>query len=402
MPLGEGRVLIEPAVIARLVQLAAIVPGERALVVAAGTGYGAALLAACGARVTALEESASLRDIARGVLAELAPSVRLVAGPLAAGWPPGAPYDVILIEGAVREIPARDRRTVAPADRAAGRDLRRGGRPRPGGAGRGHRRRPAHAADVRLRHPADPQPAAGRRASCSERRGVIDSWRQAARCGTEVFPRGRGADMVLRYGWVLGLGSVLVAAPAFGQTPTAKPAPAKPITTGAADGQERDRRAGAATRCAAHAGRGAGGHLREPARVAGRACQAAGDRRERASGAGRLAADRRDGGNRRVWRRVQPPVFRCFGRLPERADRPADRHRAGNTHPAPVYRRQDAGQRQPRQEPGHGGARQPDRAGADQLHQRDQRLCRRHRGAAVAGTQHQQRAGAGQAASGHQ
>ena len=47
--------------------------------VAAGTGYGAALLAACGARVTALEESASLRDAARSVLAELAPSVRLVA-----------------------------------------------------------------------------------------------------------------------------------------------------------------------------------------------------------------------------------------------------------------------------------------------------------------------------------
>ncbi len=39
------------------------------------------------------------------MLAELAPSVSLVAGPLAAGWPPGAPYDVILIEGAVREIP---------------------------------------------------------------------------------------------------------------------------------------------------------------------------------------------------------------------------------------------------------------------------------------------------------
>jgi protein-L-isoaspartate(D-aspartate) O-methyltransferase len=105
VPLGEGRVLIEPAVIARLVQLAAIATGERALVVAAGTGYGAALLAACGARVTALEDSASLQAIARSVLAELAPSVSLVAGPLAAGWPVGAPYDVILIEGAVRDIP---------------------------------------------------------------------------------------------------------------------------------------------------------------------------------------------------------------------------------------------------------------------------------------------------------
>ena len=73
MPLGEGRVLMEPTVIARLVQLTAIAAGERALVVAAGTGYGAALLAACGARVTALEETAPLQAVARTVLAELAP-----------------------------------------------------------------------------------------------------------------------------------------------------------------------------------------------------------------------------------------------------------------------------------------------------------------------------------------
>jgi protein-L-isoaspartate(D-aspartate) O-methyltransferase len=106
VPLGDGRVLVEPMVIARLVQLTAVGLGERTLVVGAGTGYGAALLAACGARVTALEESVPLRAIARSVLAELAPSVSLVAGPLAAGWPPGAPYDVILIEGAVREVPA--------------------------------------------------------------------------------------------------------------------------------------------------------------------------------------------------------------------------------------------------------------------------------------------------------
>lgn len=103
--LGGGRVLLEPMALARLVQLAAVSPGERALVVAAGTGYGAAVLAACGARVTALEDDAALAALARSVLAELAPSVSYVSGPLAAGWPPGAPYDVIVIEGAVPAIP---------------------------------------------------------------------------------------------------------------------------------------------------------------------------------------------------------------------------------------------------------------------------------------------------------
>lgn len=105
VPLGGGRVLIEPMVMARLLQLTAIDAGERALVVAAGTGYGAAVLAACGARVVALEDVAPLLAIAREMLAEFGPSVTLVSGPLASGWPPGAPYDVILIEGAVRFIP---------------------------------------------------------------------------------------------------------------------------------------------------------------------------------------------------------------------------------------------------------------------------------------------------------
>jgi protein-L-isoaspartate(D-aspartate) O-methyltransferase len=105
VPLGGGRYLIEPMVIARLAQLTAAAAGERALVVAAGTGYGAALLAACGARVTALEDDASLQAVAHNVLAELAPSVSLVAGSMTAGWAPAAPYDVILIEGAVQEIP---------------------------------------------------------------------------------------------------------------------------------------------------------------------------------------------------------------------------------------------------------------------------------------------------------
>jgi protein-L-isoaspartate(D-aspartate) O-methyltransferase len=105
VPLGGGRVLVEPMAIARLVQLIAVSEGERVLVVAAGPGYGSALLATCGARVTALEEDARLLALARSALAEFAPGVSLVSGPLAAGWPAGAPYDAVLIEGAVHEIP---------------------------------------------------------------------------------------------------------------------------------------------------------------------------------------------------------------------------------------------------------------------------------------------------------
>ena len=106
IPLGGGRFMLEPMVLAKLLQAAALRDNERVLVVGAGTGYGAAVLAACGCRVTALEEDAALLEIGRNILPVEAPGVTLVSGPLAAGWPGQAPYDMILIEGAVPKIPA--------------------------------------------------------------------------------------------------------------------------------------------------------------------------------------------------------------------------------------------------------------------------------------------------------
>lgn len=106
VPLGRGRYLLEPMVIGRMVQIAAVAEGERVLVVGAGAGYGAALLSACGASVTALEEDTALLALARAVLPSLAPSVAIVEGRLADGWKAAAPYDLILVEGAVAELPA--------------------------------------------------------------------------------------------------------------------------------------------------------------------------------------------------------------------------------------------------------------------------------------------------------
>ncbi len=106
VPLGGGRFLVEPMVIARLVQLAAVRPGDRALVLAAGSGYGSALLDACAANVVAVEDDPALLALARGVLASVAPNVRLIEASPTSGWPEGAPYDVVLIEGAVEEVPS--------------------------------------------------------------------------------------------------------------------------------------------------------------------------------------------------------------------------------------------------------------------------------------------------------
>lgn len=120
VPLGNGRFMMEPMVFAKMLQAADLSENERVLIVGAATGYGAAVLAACGCRVTALEEDPSLLALAAAILPIEAPGVTLVSGPLAAGWSANAPYDLILIEGAIPEIPPA---LTAQAHRETGRIL---------------------------------------------------------------------------------------------------------------------------------------------------------------------------------------------------------------------------------------------------------------------------------------
>lgn len=105
IPLSGGRALNAPLVTARLISESAVEAGEKVLLVGAATGYAAALLAQLGAKVTALEVDESLVTTARAALGK-APGITLVTGPLEAGWRKGAPYDVILIDGAVEAVPA--------------------------------------------------------------------------------------------------------------------------------------------------------------------------------------------------------------------------------------------------------------------------------------------------------
>ena len=97
--MGDGRFLAAPAVLGSLLMQMMPIRGQKALVVGAGTGYSAAVLAVMGLFVTALESSAELAAKARGN------GVQVVEGPLDAGWSKGAPYDQILIDGAVEQIP---------------------------------------------------------------------------------------------------------------------------------------------------------------------------------------------------------------------------------------------------------------------------------------------------------
>ncbi len=118
VPLGESRVLVQPMVLARLLQLAAIVPADRVLEIGAATGYVTALLARLAAQVVAVECDAGLISMARARLKDLgATNVTLVEGPLERGHPAAAPYDVILIGGAVAAIPDDVARQLAEGGR---------------------------------------------------------------------------------------------------------------------------------------------------------------------------------------------------------------------------------------------------------------------------------------------
>ena len=105
LPVGAGgRRLLKPMVLAKLLQAAEIGPADRVLDVGCATGYAAALLSRMAGEVVALEQDETLLTAARSDLAAQS-NVRVVAGPLAAGWPAGARYNVILLEGATELVP---------------------------------------------------------------------------------------------------------------------------------------------------------------------------------------------------------------------------------------------------------------------------------------------------------
>lgn len=98
------RFLIEAMAFAKLLQLAQVKATDRVLCVGAATGYGSAVLARLAAGVVALECDSALAAVARRTLKDLA-HVKVVEGPLESGAKAQGPFDVILIEGRVAEVP---------------------------------------------------------------------------------------------------------------------------------------------------------------------------------------------------------------------------------------------------------------------------------------------------------
>jgi protein-L-isoaspartate(D-aspartate) O-methyltransferase len=106
--IAQGRYLLEPLVLSRLIQEAVVNPEDKVLIVGAGTGYSAAILAKLAASVVAVESDPDLAQSARTNLLALGDTnAQVVAAPLTDGCAEHAPYDIILIDGMIAELPSR-------------------------------------------------------------------------------------------------------------------------------------------------------------------------------------------------------------------------------------------------------------------------------------------------------
>lgn len=106
VPLAQDRWLLEPRSFGKMLDGLNIQPTELVLIVGAGLGYEAAVVARLAQAVVALESHPEMAAQAEATLAEQGvDNVAVVTGDLAAGYPGQAPYDVILIAGGVEEVP---------------------------------------------------------------------------------------------------------------------------------------------------------------------------------------------------------------------------------------------------------------------------------------------------------
>ena len=104
LPAGDARWINPPMATGRLLTEADLRDSDRVLLIGAAVGYTAAVLAEIVAEVIAVEQDPTLANLARQATEGLVP-VTIVEGTLADGHADGAPYDAVIVDGAVERLP---------------------------------------------------------------------------------------------------------------------------------------------------------------------------------------------------------------------------------------------------------------------------------------------------------
>ncbi|KMK66113.1 protein-L-isoaspartate O-methyltransferase [Puniceibacterium sp. IMCC21224] len=104
--IGGGRVLLEPRTFAKMLDAVNVTNADLVLDVAAGLGYSSAVVARIAEAVVAVEDDADRAKEAQSLLSDQqSDNVIVHCGPLNQGEAGHGPYDAILIEGAIEELP---------------------------------------------------------------------------------------------------------------------------------------------------------------------------------------------------------------------------------------------------------------------------------------------------------
>ncbi|WP_299788758.1 protein-L-isoaspartate O-methyltransferase [uncultured Marivita sp.] len=104
--IAPGRVLLEPRTLAKLLDALNVSGDELVLDIGAGYGYSSAVVARMAEAVIAVEEDETIAAEAQAILSDQgADNVVIHVGPLTEGAAQHGPYDAILIEGAVEQVP---------------------------------------------------------------------------------------------------------------------------------------------------------------------------------------------------------------------------------------------------------------------------------------------------------
>ncbi len=104
--LGQGRMMLEPRSLAKMLDALDIRPGELVLDLGCGLGYSSAVIARMAEAVVAVEQDASLAAEAEALLGAVnADNVAVIAGELADGAAKHGPYDVVIVQGGVETLP---------------------------------------------------------------------------------------------------------------------------------------------------------------------------------------------------------------------------------------------------------------------------------------------------------
>jgi protein-L-isoaspartate(D-aspartate) O-methyltransferase len=106
VPIGPGRVLLDPRTFAKMLDALAVTPEDLVLDVGCGYGYSTAVIARMAEAVVAVEEDPALAAEAEARLAgQSADNAVVHVGTLTAGDPDHGPYDAIIVEGGVGQMP---------------------------------------------------------------------------------------------------------------------------------------------------------------------------------------------------------------------------------------------------------------------------------------------------------